>query len=180
MNDRRLDADEVARFQSDGYLLMPALFDAEEVALMRQALASDEGIADRRNTMAMRDADGSVTTTMLWTEPGDDLFGAIARCERVVGGAERLLGGEVYHYHSKLTLKAPEDRRYLELASGLRLLVLQRQSVPRHAQRLHRHRPGDGGERVPPGHPRLIPHGPTRHELVGGQLTPSRSGSPMP
>ena len=98
----------MARFQSDGYLLMPALFDAEEVALMCQALASDEGIGDRRNTMAMRDADGSVTTTMLWTEPGDDLFGAIARCERVVGGAERLLGGEVYHYHSKLTLKAPE------------------------------------------------------------------------
>ena len=108
MNDRCLSADEVARFQSDGYLLMPALFDAEEVALMCQALASDEGIGDRRNTMAMRDADGSVTTTMLWTDPGDDLFGAIARCERVVGGAERLLGGEVYHYHSKLTLKAPE------------------------------------------------------------------------
>ena len=108
MNDRCLSADEVARFQSDGYLLMPALFDAEEVALMCQALASDEGIGDRRNTMAMRDADGSFTTTVLWTDPGDDLFGAIARCERVVGGAERLLGGEVYHYHSKLTLKAPE------------------------------------------------------------------------
>ena len=82
MNDRRLSADKVARFQSDGYLLVPALFDAEEVALMRQALASDEGIADRRNTMAMRDADGSFTTTVLWTDPGDDLFGAIARCER--------------------------------------------------------------------------------------------------
>ena len=54
MNDCRLDADEVARFQSDGYLLMPALFDAEEVALMRQALASDQGIANQRNTMAMR------------------------------------------------------------------------------------------------------------------------------
>ena len=109
MNDRGLRAVEVARFESDGYLLKPALFDAEEVALMRQALASDAGIGDQRNTMAMRDADGSVTTTMLWTDPGDDLFGAIARCEKVVGAAERLLGGEVYHYHSKLTLKAPES-----------------------------------------------------------------------
>ena len=108
MSDRQLSADDVARFQSDGYLLKPALFDAEEAALMRDALAHDAGIGDRRNTMAMRDADGSVTTTVLWTDPGDDLFGAIARCERVVGGAERLLGGEVYHYHSKLTLKAPE------------------------------------------------------------------------
>ena len=108
MDDRRPGADEVARFQRDGYLLKPALFDAEEVALMRRALASDEGFRDRRNTMAMQDADGSITTTVLWTDPGDDLFGAIARCERVAGGAERLLGGEVYHYHSKLTLKAPE------------------------------------------------------------------------
>ena len=108
MNDRHLSADEVARFHDDGYLLKPALLDAEEVALMRRALANDAGIGDMRNTMAMHDADGSVTTTVLWTDPGDDLFGAIARCERVVGGAERLLGGEVYHYHSKLTLKAPE------------------------------------------------------------------------
>ena len=108
MSDRRLSADEVAGFHRDGYLHKPALFDGEEAALMRRALASDEGIADRRNTISMHDADGSVTTTMLWTDPGDDLFGAIARCERVVGGAERLLGGEVYHYHSKLTLKAPE------------------------------------------------------------------------
>ena len=108
MNDRHLSADEVARFHDDGYLLKPALFDAEEAALMRQALANDAGIADQRNIMAMHDADGSVTTTVLWTDPGDDLFGAIARCKRVVEGAELLLGGEVYHYHSKLTLKAPE------------------------------------------------------------------------
>ena len=108
MSDRRLSTDEVARFQSDGYLHKPALFDAEEVALMRRALDCDEAIRDRRNTMATHDADGSVTTTVMWTDPGDDLFGAVARCERVVEGAERLLGGEVYHYHSKLTLKAPE------------------------------------------------------------------------
>jgi ectoine hydroxylase-related dioxygenase (phytanoyl-CoA dioxygenase family) len=31
----------------------------------------------------------------------------IARCGRVAGGAERLLGGEAYHYHSKLTMKRP-------------------------------------------------------------------------
>ena len=108
MSDRRLSADDGARFQDDGYLLKPALFDAEEVALMRRALDCDEAIRDQRNTMATHDADGSVTTTVMWTDPGDDLFGAVARCERVVDGAERLLGGEVYHYHSKLTLKAPE------------------------------------------------------------------------
>ena len=108
MSNRRPSTGDIARFQSDGYLLKPALFDAEEVALMRRALDCDEAIRDQRNTMATHDADGGVTTTVMWTDPGDDLFGAIARCERVVDGAERLLGGEVYHYHSKLTLKAPE------------------------------------------------------------------------
>ena len=108
MSDSRVSADDVTRFRSDGYLQKPALFDAEEVALMREALARDEAIRDRRNTMATHDADGSVTTTVMWTDPGDDLFGAIARCERVVDGVERLLDGEAYHYHSKLTLKAPE------------------------------------------------------------------------
>ena len=107
-SNRRLSTGDIAHFQSDGYLLKPALFDAVEVALMRRALDCDEAIHDQRNTMATHDADGSVTTTVMWTDPGDDLFGAIARCERVVDGAERLLGGEVYHYHSKLTLKAPE------------------------------------------------------------------------
>jgi ectoine hydroxylase-related dioxygenase (phytanoyl-CoA dioxygenase family) len=43
----------------------------------------------------------------LWNHPSDDVFGAIARCERVAGGAERLMDGEVYHYHSKLTMKRP-------------------------------------------------------------------------
>ena len=108
MSDSRVSARRSRPLHSDGYLLKPALFDAEEVALMRRALDCDEAICDQRNTMATHDADGSVTTTVMWTDPGDDLFGAIARCERVVDGAERLLGGEVYHYHSKLTLKAPE------------------------------------------------------------------------
>ena len=43
----------------------------------------------------------------LWNHPGEDVFGMIARCQRVAAGAELLLGGEVYHYHSKLTMKRP-------------------------------------------------------------------------
>jgi ectoine hydroxylase-related dioxygenase (phytanoyl-CoA dioxygenase family) len=32
-----------------------------------------------------------------------------ARCERMVGAMEQMLGGEVYHYHSKLIWKRPGD-----------------------------------------------------------------------
>jgi ectoine hydroxylase-related dioxygenase (phytanoyl-CoA dioxygenase family) len=41
----------------------------------------------------------------LWNHPGDGIYGMFARCERIVRSAEKLLGGEVYHYHSKMILK---------------------------------------------------------------------------
>jgi ectoine hydroxylase len=107
MSYPRITAEEAARFNADGFLIKPAFFDAEEAKLMARALIEDEGIGDSANNMAILDGQGHTTDTILWTEPGDDLFGAIARCARMVEGVELALGGEVYHYHSKLTLKAP-------------------------------------------------------------------------
>ena len=107
MNYPRVTAEEAARFNADGFLIKPAFFDAEEAELMARALIEDEGIGDDANNMVILDGQGHTTDTILWTEPGDDLFGAIARCARMVEGVELALGGEVYHYHSKLTLKAP-------------------------------------------------------------------------
>jgi len=43
----------------------------------------------------------------LWNHPGDSVYGLAARSRRVVDTMESLLGGEVYHYHSKLTAKEP-------------------------------------------------------------------------
>ena len=44
----------------------------------------------------------------LWNHPGDGVYGMFARCERMVRSAEKLLGGEVYHYHSKMIMKDPK------------------------------------------------------------------------
>jgi ectoine hydroxylase-related dioxygenase (phytanoyl-CoA dioxygenase family) len=93
-------------FHRDGYVMKRAFYDAEEVALLQRAIAADEGI--RANVLRIADSQGGATQLALWNHPGDDLFGAVARGERLVGGAERLLGGEVYHYHSKLTMKRPQ------------------------------------------------------------------------
>ena len=107
MDYSKVTSADTARFFEDGYVIKPAFLDVEETALLQRALREDEGITDERNVMMMRDRDGFATTTILWTELGDDLWGAVARCARVVDGAECVLEGEVYHYHSKLTLKAP-------------------------------------------------------------------------
>ena len=41
----------------------------------------------------------------LWNHPGDGIYGMFARCERMVRSCEKILGGEVYHYHSKMIMK---------------------------------------------------------------------------
>ena len=58
--------------------------------------------------MAVRDSAGRKTNLSLWNHPGDDIYGTIARSERIVDATEQLLGDEVYHYHSKLSAKQPK------------------------------------------------------------------------
>ena len=106
MDQMRMTDAEVAAFDRDGYVFKRGLFDADEIALMQRAIAEEPAI--RANVVALLDAEGGSTELALWNHPGDDVFGAVARCERLVDAMQRLLGGEVYHYHSKLTMKAPK------------------------------------------------------------------------
>ncbi len=101
----RIDEHDRAAFDRDGYVSKPGFFDAEEVALLRHAIATDPAIA--ANVTRLDDSKGASTELALWNHPGDDLFGMVARSARVVDGMETLLRGAVYHYHSKLTMKRP-------------------------------------------------------------------------
>ena len=101
---RVTDQDREA-FLRDGYVLKRHFFDAEEVQLLQEAIAADPAIA--QNVARISDSRGATTELALWNHPGEDLFGMVARSARVVDGMEKLLGGEVYHYHSKLTMKRP-------------------------------------------------------------------------
>lgn len=99
------DAD-LAAFERDGYVLKRGYFDAEEVALIDAAITSDPAI--HANVTRLADSGGGTTELALWNHPGGDVFGMVARSRRVVDGIEKLLGGEVYHYHTKLTMKRPQ------------------------------------------------------------------------
>jgi ectoine hydroxylase len=50
---------------------------------------------------------GAVVRLSLWNHPGDGIYGMFARCRSLVDSAEALLGGELYHYHSKMIMKEP-------------------------------------------------------------------------
>ena len=101
-----LTAEQVAQFNADGYLVIEGLFDTEETALLQEACRVDAVM--QNHAMAIRDAEGRRTNLSLWNHPGDDIYGTIARSERIVDATEQLLGDEVYHYHSKLSAKQPK------------------------------------------------------------------------
>jgi len=97
------DQDELARYHRDGYLIKRGLFSAEEVGLLGETARADHALDHA--AVARDDGQGNKVRLSLWNHPGDGIYGMVARCRRVVDSVEQLIGGEVYHYHSKMILK---------------------------------------------------------------------------
>jgi ectoine hydroxylase-related dioxygenase (phytanoyl-CoA dioxygenase family) len=51
------------------------------------------------------DGEGGVVRLSLWNHPTNTIYGMIARSKSIVESAEKLLGDEAYHYHSKMIMK---------------------------------------------------------------------------
>jgi len=98
IKDERLEA-----YRRDGYILEKGFFDSEEIDLLRRAAKEDRALD--QHAFGRGDGEGGKIRLSLWNHPGDTIYGMFARCESVVNSAEKLLGGEVYHYHSKMIMK---------------------------------------------------------------------------
>jgi ectoine hydroxylase-related dioxygenase (phytanoyl-CoA dioxygenase family) len=85
---------------------MKALFDSEEIALLRSTAHADRELD--KHSFSRADGEGGKVRLSLWNHPGDNIYGMFARSNKMVGRAEELLGDEVYHYHSKMILKDPK------------------------------------------------------------------------
>lgn len=96
---------QLANYHEDGFLIVERLFDAEEIALLRNIARADQELD--RQAASRRDGQGGVIRLSLRNELADDIYSAFVRCRRIAGTMERLLGGEVYHYHHKMILKEP-------------------------------------------------------------------------
>jgi ectoine hydroxylase len=105
MNTHPLTEDQVAQFHRDGYLFVERLLDEEETALLLSAARADHEM--QRHAFGVADTQGRTSRLSLWNHPGDDIYGIVSRSCRIVDAMEQLLGGEVYHYHSKMMLKEP-------------------------------------------------------------------------
>lgn len=102
--------EELARYQQDGFFIRPSLLNEEEIANFRDyARRQLEAEAADGDITAKGDKDGYKTLLKLWNHAGDDKYGLLARDERLVSIAEELIGGTVYLYSHKMTMKQPGE-----------------------------------------------------------------------
>src|ERR1700740_3529825 len=95
--------DRLAEYRQKGYTLVRRMFDSQEVDLLRRSAKQDKTLDD--HAFGRDDGRGKIVRLSLWNQPGDTIYGMFARCESIVNSAERILEGEVYHYHSKMIMK---------------------------------------------------------------------------
>ncbi len=103
----RLEPRQIAVFERDGFVVLPGFFSGEEIAPLREACHADPSIGGR--LLAVADSAGNAQEIIEWTTFSDDYLGMLPRLARLIDGSEALLGKPVYHWHSKLSMKAPHS-----------------------------------------------------------------------
>jgi len=93
----------VAEYARNGYVLIPGMLDPIEVGLLARA-AREDRVLDQKS-FQKGDGEGGLVRLSLWNHPTDTIYGMIARSKSIVESAEKLLGDEPYHYHSKMIMK---------------------------------------------------------------------------
>ena len=96
---------ELEEFEQNGYIFVPGLLNPEETTILLETAREDHYLLN--SAIDVDDTAGRKTRLSLWNHPGDDVYGMVGRAERIVDRMELFLGGEVYHYHSKMMLKEP-------------------------------------------------------------------------
>jgi hypothetical protein len=103
MGNAPLSQDQLVAYQRDGYVLVPQLFERDEIERLRTAAKQDRALDQQ--AYGRSDGEGGSVRLSLWNHPGDDLYGMFSRNERIIERVEQLLEDEAYHYHSKMIMK---------------------------------------------------------------------------
>lgn len=98
-----LTTDHVAEYQRNGYLLVPELFNAQEVATMLAAVEGGDRVAG--TTRATDDAEGKSARLAIWFDLGNDIWTTISTNPRIVNNIRILMGEEIAFFHGKVMLK---------------------------------------------------------------------------
>lgn len=110
---RYADALDVARlraYERDGFVVLPRLFDADEVALLRAEvafLAQDPDLQKREEIV--REPGGSALRSIFRVHELGQRLAELPRDPRLLDVARQILGSEVYIHQSRVNLKAALD-----------------------------------------------------------------------
>lgn len=99
----KISSKEKELFDEDGFITIRNLFSKEEISALSDTAHND--LALDKAATSMDDGKGNAVRLSLWNHPGDGIYGMFARCKKLAESVELLLGGEAYHYHSKMVLK---------------------------------------------------------------------------
>ncbi|GAB1599221.1 uncharacterized protein LOC115217558 [Argonauta hians] len=89
-------------FDDHGYFIVRGLIAEGELQKINKTLTESDLCS---HAYGVGDDAGGKSRLTLWSFPGNDVTGMLARCNKIAGTSEKLLGGEVYFYHGKLMMK---------------------------------------------------------------------------
>jgi ectoine hydroxylase-related dioxygenase (phytanoyl-CoA dioxygenase family) len=103
-----MNAEQKAAYDRDGYLMVKGFCSNEEINKLYKTALEDDAM--RKNALDLNDLSGKKTRLSLWFTPGNDVFGYLTRCKRMVDSVADLLDNDsaVCHFHSKLMQKEPK------------------------------------------------------------------------
>ncbi|MBX6324366.1 MAG: phytanoyl-CoA dioxygenase family protein [Rhodospirillaceae bacterium] len=103
----RLTASQIAEFEEQGFLLLPDVFSAEEMALLTGELP---GIFSQRREEVIREKGSEAPRTAFYVQTWNPVFAMVARHPRLVEPGMQLLGSDrLYMHQFKINAKAAFD-----------------------------------------------------------------------
>jgi ectoine hydroxylase len=102
----KLTAEQIQRFESDGYLFFPSLFTPEEIKVLADEVPS---LYAQRRPENVREKTGDVVRTNFAAHMYSYPFAKLARHPRMVEPIKQLFGEDVYMHQFKINGKAAFD-----------------------------------------------------------------------
>ncbi len=109
-----LNHDQVAAYHADGFLIVRQMFSADELEPILEACRASNLLED--NASSNKDFSGNDSfNAAFWRDPdGQTLLAKLPLMDRIVDGAEKLIGSEVYYWRSRLVFKRPHEKGRIE------------------------------------------------------------------
>lgn len=101
-----LSPQSLEEFHENGFLIIPELFSAEEVAVLRSAM---DRVFNEENPANIREKKSGVVRTAMGLHLRDETFARLVRHPRLVEPAQQIAGSDLYVQQVKINVKSAFD-----------------------------------------------------------------------